>query len=48
MKNPELTEKEINREKNKECAEGIENDMNDINEHFFNMKPNKSAFLMKS
>ena len=39
----ELTEKEINREKNKECAEGIENDMNDINEHFFNMKPNKKA-----
>ena len=44
----ELTEKEINREINRECAEGIENDNNDINEHFFNMKPNKKAVSLRN
>ena len=44
----ELTEKEMNREINKECAEGIENDNNNINEHFFNMKPNKKAVSLRN
>ena len=36
----ELTQKEMNREFNKECAEDIVKDNNDINEYFFNMKQN--------
>jgi len=44
----ELTEKEMNREKNRECAEGIENDNNNINEHFFNIKPNKKAVSLRN
>jgi hypothetical protein len=44
----ELTEKEMNREINKECAEGIENDNNNINEYFFNMKPNKKTVSLRN
>ena len=40
----ELTQKEINREINRECAEGIETETNDINEYFFNMKTTNEAF----
>ena len=35
----ELTQREINREINLECANGIEKDNNDIQEFFFNIKP---------
>ena len=40
----ELTQKEINREINRECAEGIEKENNDVNEYFFNMKPIREGF----
>ena len=40
----ELTQKEINREINKECAEDIQQDTADINEYFFNIKPVREAF----
>jgi hypothetical protein len=40
----ELTQKEMNRELNKECAEDIEQDNSDITEYFFNIKPVREAF----
>lgn len=40
----EMTSKDINKEKNKECALGIAQDDADINEKFFNIKPIAEAF----
>jgi ankyrin repeat protein len=40
----ELTSKEINREINKECKLGINQDENDVQEKFFNIKPIREAF----
>jgi len=44
----ELTSKDINREKNKECALGIAQDNADINEKFFGVKPIAEAFSNSS
>jgi ankyrin repeat protein len=40
----ELTQKEINIEINKECADGIVKENDSINELFFNQKPNREEF----
>ena len=40
----EMTSKDINNEKNKECSLGIAQDDADINEKFFNIKPIAEAF----
>jgi ankyrin repeat protein len=39
----ELSQKEINRELNKECALGIQQDTEQVLEHFFNIKPIREA-----
>ena len=44
----ELTQKEINREINKECSDGITKENNTIKELFFDIKPNREAFTSNS